>query len=145
MNEILHQEIAKLREQLADAEAQVQHLKNYFVETERYPAKFKLSHKETLVLNRLRKTLGFCTHRQLNVAIGKEPSHTSKLVEVYIYWLRTKLSPFGVRIGNSYGEGYFMDETSRKNLNKAVLGNVELKSRRSFERQWKEAREALPA
>lgn len=140
MNEILHQEIAKLRGELSDAYAEIEHLKGLFSETEKYPSKFKLANREAQVLNRLRKTQAFCTHRHLNVAIGKDPDHTGKLVDVYIYWLRKKLGPYGVRIRNSYGDGYYIDQDSRENLRKALLNNEPLRSRRSIEREWREAR-----
>ncbi len=145
MNDHLLQEIAKLRLELADEKAMNEYLMKLFVDSGRYPSKFRLTAKEATMLNCMVVSRGICSKEKLAAAIGYEGNHIAKHVDVYIFWIRKKLVPFGVEIENHYGEGFYINEANRKRLNQSAGISPEPVTRRIIETQWRELRETKPS
>ena len=136
MNDYI-KEIVGLRAIVEKLESENEYLKGLLTEpSEAYPADFKLSPKESKILTQLRAAKGLCTKAQLLKAIDIDESCQTKIVEVYIFWLRKKLMPFGIRIRNEWGIGYVIDEDGRKKLNKAITDGEALPTRYALEKGW---------
>lgn len=78
-----------------------------------FPADWKLSSTETVLLARLAQAHGIVSHADLDAVIA--PNRTGKIgrpLKIHLHYLRRKLKPRGVEIVTCVGAGFMLSEKS---------------------------------
>jgi DNA-binding response OmpR family regulator len=87
-----------------------------------YPLEWRLSPRETQVLQVLERASGAVSREQFHVALyGLQASGgpDGNNIDVFVCHARQKLAPLSITISNRWGFGYSLDDTAR-----AVIANA---------------------
>jgi two-component system, cell cycle response regulator CtrA len=86
------------------------------------PMEWRLTQAEAKVMGCL-LAREFCSKDTLMAALYRNDGRDEaepKIVDVFICKIRKKVSPFGVIIHTSWGQGYYLDQASRATLKEAA-------------------------
>lgn len=122
MTDMLHRQIATLREQVDERDETIRQLREMLAETAPLPEWMPhLSNTEEALLRLLWRRERVHTAALL-MLIGESESlgRPDNKLKVYICKLRRKLGPIGINIVCDWGHGYHLDSASRERLSGAL-------------------------
>lgn len=116
MSDLLHREIALLRQQVEERDETILQLREKLIGAFKLPdwVPGLSPHEEALL--RLLVSRERVSNDMMAIAINADADTVYNMVRIYVRKLRVKLGPLGVQIVNEWGRGYHLDPASRERL-----------------------------
>lgn len=116
----LHQEIARLRDRVAELEETLRQEREAFAPVVVFPSEWKLSAAESSLVRALYSATMIPNDGLFRLVSRGRAEHSDRLHHIVIAHARAKLKPYGIKIENIHSVGYRLPPASKDIIRAAV-------------------------